>query len=204
MKIWMTLLAIIFNLAILTAQLGLDVSFGVSLSNVEYENDTYEVDFDILTHGYLDVETFYMFSQSLGIGLINQLDFRGYRSQGRTELKYRRLYWDLMPIVIYKPLKSLKLSIGGYYGTLLRDEYQGVEGSYVDISHLHITKDRDRGMLASIQYSYGKIGLRILYKHGTKNIDDRFIHSINGVSIGDVAHKTRELQVGVVYQILPI
>jgi len=185
----------------LDAQVLLDVSSGISVSNIEFYNETVDWEFDPFTGAYFDFSAAFFKLNRVRLGVMTQIDFRGYQSGGSSTLSYRRMYLDLMPFATLNIWKGMDFSLAGFYGILLRDDYKGISGKYKSLKHLETVKNRDFGLMTSLMYMYRKIGLKIQYKYGLMNIDNVLFHNINGVSIGDVQHKTRELQVGLVVRL---
>ena len=202
MKTILLFIGSLLHIHAISAQVVLDASFGVSISNIDYQNELYDPEFNHLTNLFGEVSGEYEVYKGLRFGLANQIDVRGYQTSENNEFSYRRMYWDIIPAVSVKLWSGFEIRGGWYYGVLLRDEYKGAVGVYTDISDSQDVKKRDNGLLGSLMYMYRRVGLRVQYKYGLKDIDNVLFHARNGVSLGDVQHKTRELQIGLVYRII--
>lgn len=201
MRFIITTLILLYHCS-LSAQLRIDVMSGLSVSNVEFQNSEVDFEFDPVTYYCGGLSVRYLVLDRVAMELSNELGFRGYSTTGTSKLRYRRMYWDIIPSISISPLDGLELDLGFYYGLLLRNEYKGIENEYRDLSHLEVVKDVDSGIMAQINYFFNRIGVWCAYKHGIANIDNVLYHNIHGQSIGEVEHKNREVQFGISYRIL--
>lgn len=184
------------------AQVIFEAAFGLTSSNLAYENSILSMEYDPVHHFHIDGTISARVHRNLRLSMTNQVDTRGHKTRENNALTYRGVFLDLIPIAWVGFGKYLEVGVGGYYSHLFSYKYKGVNDQYIEIKHLELLTNSDYGSVFSALLYYRRFGIRLLYKYGIRNIDNVKVHNVNGRSIGEVSHKSRAFQISLQYRII--
>jgi len=121
-----------------------------------------------------------------------------------SDLQFRTNYFNINPSIGFKPLKSLELNAGSYFGFNLEDSiYDELPCSWINASSLLTgTNQNDFGLSFGLcTYFSQNLSVELNYNLGFRNISDLQFPDIDGSIISDKDLKNRRLQLSFNYHL---